>query len=136
MTKLSLEIDDGKTCEILCHSEHGLLELLSEYLHDERQSENVKDDFLRVLSNICAEENENLKEAVIRRGNILKYFQGEGSAIQISDRLIQTLPGLLYNLYCQSVSKLLESKEIFDQCLLILNRSLSQILPGICNNGD
>lgn len=71
LCKFSLENDDGQICAELCKPEHGLLDLLGDYLNDPSQSDPVKSHLLTTFANICAEINENLKEAVIKRGRVL-----------------------------------------------------------------
>lgn len=92
--------------EYLCQNDYGLIELLGDYLNDDKQSAKVKENIVLAFSNICAEVNENLKEAIIQRGRILNYFE---EAACISDEIIQTVPWLLYNIYCQHVTLLLNT---------------------------
>ena len=47
---------------------------MSEYLFDNSQTEVAKNQILHIFGNVCSEMNENLKEAVIKRGNILNYL--------------------------------------------------------------
>lgn len=47
---------------------------MSEYLFDNSQTEVAKNQILLIFGNVCSEMNENLKEAVIKRGNILNYL--------------------------------------------------------------
>ena len=106
----------------------SLFYLLGDYINDIHQPENVKEYILNAFCNICAEINENLKEAVIQHGRILKFFQETPS---ISDDIIKLAPWLLYNLYCQHITLLLDSDDIFTSCLKILDRTLSQLLPKL-----
>ena len=124
--KLSLQVDEGQISADLCKPEHSLLDLLGDYLNDERQSSGVKEQIVTTFCNICAEVNENLKEAIIHRGRILAFFS---EAVNISDDVIQMVSWLLFNLYCQHVTLLLDCEEVFEKCLLILDRSLRQLLP-------
>ena len=122
--KLSFEADDGQACGELSKQSHGLIELLSEYLFDENQSEPVKNGIVAIFTSISAEENENLKEAIIVRGHILDYLMGlrdpcESTCIDISC--------LLINLYCQNVTQLLDSDHIFDTCLELLGKTLNRV---------
>lgn len=48
------------------------------------------------MVNICAEMNENCKEAVIKRGRILIFLNNLGP----DDIMNENIPWLLYNLYC------------------------------------
>ena len=45
--------------------DHALIEVLGDYLQDTQQSEPVRLNILIVFSNMCAEVNENIKEAVL-----------------------------------------------------------------------
>ena len=91
----SNECDDGQICAELC-KDQGLLELLGDYLNDSQQSEPVRESIFTALVNICAEQNENCKEAVINRGKILIYSKTLGP----DDSINEHIPWLLYNLYC------------------------------------
>lgn len=83
-----------------------MLEILGDYLGDKNQSDPVRDNILTAFVNICAEQNENLKEAVIRRGRVLDILCNE---LHHNDLAIINIPWLLYNLYCQQVTLLLNS---------------------------
>ena len=73
--KVSYEEDDGQTCGELCKLDHGFIDILGDYLVDQIQSDPVKSGIIVCFTNICAEKNENLKEAVIGRGQILSFLQ-------------------------------------------------------------
>ena len=92
----SNESDDGQICAELCKEEAGLLEILGDYLNDAQQSIPVKEQIFTAFGNICAEMNENCKEAVLKRGHVLDYLQGLDS----EDKMNNNIPWLLYNLYC------------------------------------
>ena len=66
--------DDGEICSEICKDEHAMIEVLGDYLQDIQQSDPVRSNILMILSNMCAEENENIKETVLQRGHFLDFF--------------------------------------------------------------
>ena len=80
---------------------------------------------------MCAEVNENIKEAVLQRGYLLEFFQTVCRADQQHHQamhleLSHNLPWVLFNIYCQQITFYLDSDEQFSLGLSLLGQFLSQ----------
>ena len=74
---------------------------------------------------MCAEVNENIKEAVLQRGHLLEFFQTVCRADQQPHQtmcleLSYNLPWVLFNIYCQQITFYLDSDEQFSLSLSLL----------------
>ena len=76
---------------------------------------------------MCAEVNELLKEAVIKRGRIFEFYAECSNVTHTC-----SAPWLFFNIYCQQVSLLLDSDEVFTTCL----SQLGKIIPQILESGE
>ena len=108
---MTYENDEGQMSAELCKPDYGLVELLGDLLNDASQSDPLRHYILSSFANMCAELNENIKEAVLVRGRVLDIFA------TTSDRKVQLLlPWLLYNVYCQNVTLLLDTEQMVSTC--------------------
>ena len=71
LVRFSYENDGGKICCEISKVDHALIEVMGDYLQDETQSEPVRGKIILAFANMCAEVNENIKEAVLQRGHLL-----------------------------------------------------------------
>ena len=76
-------------------------------MFDTSQNEVIKHHIVNIFGNICAEMNENLKEAVIKRGHFLTFFHqvademsNDASMRGFVIRVMTQFPWIAYNLYC------------------------------------
>ena len=83
-----------------------------------------------IFSNMCAEINENIKEAVLQRGHFLEYFSmalSLNNPTESDVALAFNLPWALFNIYCQNITKYLDQDEQYIKGLSLIGSVLSHL---------